>query len=80
MAEWLSNRRDDVCPDMDAEMEDWERCLGSVRCMEGLGNFTNRSGACRYENDQRTDYKLTILKIFSCISDKVCQSLKEQVY
>ena len=49
MAEWLSNLRDDVCPDLDAEREAWEICTGSVRCLQGLGNFTDRSGACRYD-------------------------------
>ena len=47
MADWLSHQRDGVCPDLDAEREEWERCWGSVTCMEGLGNFTDRNGACR---------------------------------
>ena len=48
MAEWLTNLRDSVCPDIDAETEAWERCLGAVRCVQGLGNFTERTASCRY--------------------------------
>ena len=48
MAEWLTNLRDEVCPDFDAETEAWERCGRSVRCLQGLGNFTDKAGACRY--------------------------------
>ena len=48
MAEWLTNLRDEVCPDFDEETEAWERCGRSVRCLQGLGNFTDKAGACRY--------------------------------
>ena len=48
MAEWLTNLRDNACPDIDAEREAWQKCMGAVRCVQGLGNFTERSGSCRY--------------------------------
>ena len=48
MVEWLTNLRDSVCPDIDAETEAWEKCLGAVRCVHGLGNFTERAASCRY--------------------------------